>query len=144
MGDSVDSESASERDRSMRDKKDQYNYPAAIFSVPPGPLGLSRDTWAKLVIWFLPIIFASGALFFSFQNMDTRVNENSDSLKKVQMNQSETKVTQRVQAIKLDSIQEVQAELKEEVQKVDTKLDGQKDDLTAIKAKLGVRSRNRR
>jgi len=104
-----------------------------------GPFGLSRDTWAKLVLWFIPIIFASGALFFSFKNMDMRVEENSAAIKTVGDQQHEIKSEQKLQASKLDTIKEEQAKLNGKVEKVDGKLDDQKDDLAAIKAKLGVR-----
>jgi|GEM_PF-5635606 len=103
-----------------------------------GPLGLSRDTWAKLIVWFIPIVFASGALFFSFQNMNVRVSRNSDGIQRIGDQQQEMHTDQSVHETKLDTIKEVQGELKENVKKLGDKIDDQKDDLSAIREKMNI------
>jgi len=123
--------------------------PSSVFAVegiprggpgpPQGPLGLSRDTWAKLVIWFIPIIFASGTLFYSFQNMDSRVDKNADNIQRFSDRQQSMSTKQSVQANTLDSIEEVQGELKARIETVNDKLDSQKGDLISIKTKLKIR-----
>jgi hypothetical protein len=115
--------------------KCQYEKP------PTGPLGLSRDIWVHIFLWLIPIIFAAGMLFLSIKNMEFRVDENADTIERFGDQQQQIHTEQKVHANKLDTIQAVQAEMKVDVQKVDDKLDDQKDDLAAIKAKLGVRDR---
>ena len=110
-------------------------------ALPIGALGITRDTWAKVIIWFIPVIFACGTLFYSFRNMDDRVGENTGAIKMFSEKQSQMYTEQQVHVFKLDAIQTEQAELKKDIEEVDNKLDDQKGDLAAIKAKLGVKER---
>ncbi len=104
---------------------------------------LSRDTWVKLIIWITPIIFAAGALYYSIGSMADRVKGVEGSLSAVKEAQSETMAEQRVFNVQIQAIREDQAHTKIQIEKVDEKIDSQKDDLSAIKAKLGIRRRSR-
>lgn len=109
--------------------------------LPVGTMGISRDTWAKVLIWFIPVVFACGTIFYSFCDMDDRVGENTGAIKMFSDKQSQMYTEQQVHVFKLDAIQTDQSEIKNDIESVDGKLDKQSDDLSAIKAKLGVKER---
>ena len=124
------------------------NYPA---SDTAGLLGLSRDTWVKVALWLVPIIFASGAAYVSIANAEKRIKSNEQVIKTFGEKQNEMYTFQKVQDAKLDGIKEAQdaklqvikesqGALKQEIKGVKDRLDDQTNDLTLIKAKLGVRT----
>lgn len=104
-----------------------------------GPLGISRDTWARVLMWFLPIVFASGALYVSVKNTDMQVEQNATSLQTLNSQSASTKNSQEIIRMKVDSLVNAQKEIKANMAGMDNKLDALSNDLSAIKGKLGVR-----
>lgn len=114
-----------------------------IYGVPSrksiGPITLTTDTWVKVFLWFLPIAFTAGTMFYSMNNMDSRVNDAEAEVKSMSETQHSVRTEQKIQALKLDTISKAQKEMKEDMKSVDGKLDDQSKDLTLIKEKLRVR-----
>lgn len=113
----------------------ECKYPEDVLA---GPMGVSRDTWAKVLLWLVPIIFSSGAFFYSYKNTDMQVKKNEKSLFELSSKQQSIYTEQRVQANTLGTIKGEQKDMKRKVDSVDGKLDDQKDDLALIKAKLRI------
>ncbi len=109
----------------------------------PPSNGLSKDMWVKLITWVTPIIFAAGALYYSIGSMTERVKDAEASVSTVKEIQNGVRSEQRVLSVQMQAIRENQAEVDAKLDKVVEKMDAQKDDLSAIKAKLGIRRRSR-
>jgi ATP-dependent Zn protease len=102
---------------------------------------LSRDTWVRIVLWFVPIIFTAGMLFYFVQDLSANDIKHEKNIEKMDERQQKVSSEQQLVKFKLDVVSEKQSEIVKDIKKIDEKLDDQKDDLTAIKVKLGVRKR---
>jgi outer membrane murein-binding lipoprotein Lpp len=109
---------------------------------PPPPAeaiaGFSRDTWVRMVIWILPLVFIAGTLYFNLQSsmarqdaMDAQVRALSDRVAGLASDQRV--LQEHVQALRLNG------------DRIQPQLDGLKDqlnelrlDLGAIREKLGI------
>ncbi len=114
------------------------------YSYAPGTQqqgSMSKDIWIKIITWATPIVFAAGALYYSIGSMADRVKGVEGALSKVKDAQGEVRTEQKVLNVQMNAMREEQSRAKIKIDQVDEKLDGQKDDLTAIKAKLGIRRR---
>lgn len=103
--------------------------------------GLSKDTWVRIALWFIPLIFTAGMFFYFVQDLSANDAKHDKVIDKIEEKQQGNVVEQELIKFKIDAMSKKQTEVVNDVKKIDEKLDDQKDDLTAIKVKLGVRSR---
>jgi hypothetical protein len=100
--------------------------------------GVSRDTWVRVMIWVIPLIFMAGTLYFNVQTTAQRQDSVEEQVRVVsdRLNSmaSDARVLQEhVTALRLsgDRIQPQLDGLKEQ-------MSGLKQDLAAIREKLGI------
>jgi hypothetical protein len=88
--------------------------------------------WLRVLLWFVPIVFASGALFFSVQNMDSRIEEQDTKIESLNKTSADLSAEQRVLDARMTAIEAGQRALMGKMDKV-------VDDLGAIRERLGER-----
>lgn len=93
---------------------------------------ITKEMWLRVLLWFVPIVFASGALFFSVQNMDSRIEEQDSKIEDLSKASTDLSAEQRVLDARMTAIEEGQRKLMNKMDKV-------VDDLGAIREKLGAR-----
>jgi len=93
---------------------------------------ITREMWLRVLLWFVPIVFASGALFFSIQNMDSRIEEQDSKIEVLGREAADLSAEQRVLDARMMAIEAGQRKLMDKMDKV-------VDDLGAIREKLGAR-----
>lgn len=103
--------------------------------------GVTRDTWVRIVIWVIPLIFMSGALYFNIQSTAQRQDAVEEQVKLV---------SERVNAMASDArvLQETVSALRSAGDRIPPQLDalkeqlsGLRSDLAAIREKLGIGDR---
>lgn len=104
--------------------------------IDKGPLGLTRDTWAKLIIWFIPMVFFAGGTFVSMRNLTEKVGDHGDAIENVRSAQTDVEKTQVQHEATISAIQETQKELKGSVKAIDNKLDNHGKILSAMEVRF--------
>lgn len=120
-----------------------YYGPVQGYAPPPPPPpatpgGLTRDTWVRIIIWIVPLVFMAGTLYFNLQATVARQDALEDQVRlvsdRVSAMASDARVMQEhVTALRLagDRIQPQLDGLREQ-------LSGLRSDLAAIREKLGI------
>lgn len=107
-------------------------------SWPPGGT-LSKGDWVRLVIWSVPLIFMGATMYVSVDNLSAQATAHDLHLDKLDRTQGELNGDQRVLREKVGEVCKKQDRLIRTTDKMDDKLDGQGEDLSAIKAKLKIK-----
>lgn len=105
-----------------------------------GPLGLSRDTWVKLVIWFLPMVFFAGGIYFNYVSLSEKVVDNSEDIRGVWWANSKIEKIQIKQESNIEKIRESQNEVKQSIKEIDSKLDAHGNVLSALKVRFNLKT----
>jgi hypothetical protein len=118
-----------------------YGAPPAYLPVHGAPTaanGLTRDTWVRIIIWVVPLIFMAGTLYF---NLQTTVARQEALEERVRL------ISDRVSAMASDArvLQEHVMALRAAGDRIQPQLDGLREqlsglrsDLAAIREKLGI------
>jgi heme/copper-type cytochrome/quinol oxidase subunit 2 len=108
----------------------------------PDPL-ISRDSWIRIVMWVIPIIFTAGALFVSVKSMTQRQDEQEAALRAEVERRTRLESEQRIMQSTVHVMSGQQERLVTKVEVIDEKLNEQKSQLSAIGERIGVRARQK-
>jgi heme/copper-type cytochrome/quinol oxidase subunit 2 len=116
----------------------QYPYAAPYYPQHHEP-AISKDSWVRIVMWIIPIIFTAGALFVSVKTMTQRQDDQESALR-VEMDRS-TKLEseQRIMQSTVQAISQQQDRIVNKVEVIDDKMNEQRSQLSAIGERIGVR-----
>jgi hypothetical protein len=115
---------------------DPYRRPSVFTAI-------SRESWVRIVLWVIPIIFTAGALYVSVQSMTQRQDEQESVLRAEMDRRARLESEQRVMQSTVQGMSEQQGRLVIKVEAIDDKLNEQKSQLSAIGERLGARPAGR-
>lgn len=101
-------------------------------SWPPRDIHLTKGDWIRIVVWFVPIIFMAATMYVSVDNLSDKAIVHDKQLGELNGNQ-------KVLTEKVGEVGKKQDRLIITTDKMDDKLDGQGEDLAAIKTKLKIK-----
>lgn len=112
-------------------------------NVPPQhPNGhLTKSDWIRIVIWSVPLIFMAATLYVSVTHLSEKSVSHEEHLRKLDSSTGELSADQKVMKEQVSEVCKKADKLMATTEKMDDKLDGQGEDLAAIRAKLNIRER---
>lgn len=117
-------------------QQDPYRRPS-VFSA------ISKESWVRIILWIIPIIFTAGALYVSVQSMTQRQDEQESVLRAEVERRSKLEAEQRIMQSTVQGMSVQQDKLVGKVEAIDDKLNEQKSQLSAIGERLGARPSGR-
>lgn len=104
----------------------------------PKSSGVSKDTWIKIIIWFVPMIFMAGTIFAAFNHTSDRVDDHEQAIDKMSDKQQTIHEEQRIIKADIEAVKEGQKIQGKKLDVVDDQLRQQDVDLAVIREKLRV------
>ncbi len=109
----------------------------------PEPM-ISKDSWVRIIMWVIPIIFTAGALFVSVKTMTQRQDDQDAALRAEVERSTKLESEQRIMQSTIQAISIQQDRIVTKVEVIDDKLNEQKSQLSAIGERIGVRISDQR
>jgi hypothetical protein len=111
---------------------------------PPGyaPIAtasLSRDSWVRIFLWIVPIVFTAGSLFVSVKSMTQRQDEQEQTLREQDQRMTRIETDQRIMQSTVQAMSAQQEKLVGRVEAIVDKLNEQHAALSAIGERIGAR-----
>lgn len=100
---------------------------------------ISRDSWVRIVLWIIPIIFTAGALFVSVKGIDARQDAQDAALRAAIEHGTKLEADQKVMQSAVQVMTNQQEKLVNKVEVIDDKLNEQRSQLSAIGERMGLR-----
>jgi uncharacterized coiled-coil protein SlyX len=108
------------------------------------PMGLTRDTWVKIIIWLAPMIFMAGTLYVSLTSTMARQDDMEDQMRALTDRTNTMAVDQRVLQEHVAALRLSTDRVQDQLDKMQEQLSSLKSDTAAIRQKLsGDQSKSR-
>jgi len=105
---------------------------------PPTPGGLTRDTWVRMIIWIVPLVFMAGTLYFNLQATVARQDALEDQVRLVSDRVSAMASDARVMQEHVTALRLAGDRIQPQLDAMREQLSGLRSDLAAIREKLGI------
>jgi len=103
--------------------------------------GVTRDTWVRIVIWVIPLIFMAGALYFNIQSTAQRQDALEEQVKMVSERVNGMASDARVLQETVGALRSAGDRIPPQLDALKEQLSGLRSDLAAIREKLGIGDR---
>lgn len=100
---------------------------------------ISRDSWVRIILWVIPIIFTAGALYVSVQALGARQDDQEARLKAEEAKSARIEADVRIMQSTVQAISAQQDRLVGRVEAINDKLNDLKATLGAIGERVGAR-----
>lgn len=104
---------------------------------------ISKDSWVRIVMWIIPIIFTAGALFVSVRSMTQRQDDQEAALRAEIDRSTKIESDQKIMQSAVQVMTVQQDRLVTKVEAIDDKINEQRSQLSAIGERIGIRSGSR-
>jgi TolA-binding protein len=136
----------------------RYEDVTGQFSIPPEAAGrsreardpasaanpvwaLTRDTWVRLFIWLIPMIFMAGTLYITFQSSLTRQEVLARDVDRIEAEMVRMALEQRVQQEHVTAVRAAQERLQPQLDALREQLSALREDIAVLRETLEMRMR---